>query len=189
MKFLEFFFDIKNVSADKSEILIAQLFDLGFDSFEESDLYLKAYILEEKITKILIKRLKRDLIVKDIIFYSSTLLEKNWNNIWESNFSPIYFESGMIRAPFHKKNNLFKYDVIINPKMSFGTGHHETTKLMIDSMLKLDNNPKDQSVVQIDLTNPIAPGGSLVLRTEFISKLPRTIARVGFAENNFHFFQ
>ena len=45
MKFLEFFFDIKNVSADKSEILIAQLFDLGFDSFEESDLYLKAYIL------------------------------------------------------------------------------------------------------------------------------------------------
>lgn len=52
----------------------------------------------------------------------------------------------------------------------------------------LDNNDKDQSVVQIDLTEPIAPGGSLILDTEFVSKLPRTIARVGFAENNFHFF-
>ena len=106
MKFLEFFFDIKNISDENSQILIAQLFDLGFDSFEESDFYLKAYILEKKVTSILLKRLKKNLIVEGLSFYSSSLLDKNWNQIWESNFSPVSFDSGLIRAPFHKKNNL-----------------------------------------------------------------------------------
>lgn len=143
MKILEFFFDLKGISDYDSQILIAQLFDLGFDSFEESENHIKTYIFKKKATKVLLKRLKKHLIVKNINFSFSELENKNWNHIWESNFSPVYFKSGIIRAPFHMKDNSVKYDVIINPKMSFGTGHHETTKMMINAMLSLNSNPNN----------------------------------------------
>ncbi len=101
-------------------------------------------------------------------------------------------ESSYIRGSI---NNVMGQDLSNKPEEDWGYIRLNSIKEEgIDKELqqryiqKLDNNPKDQSVVQIDLTNPIAPGGSLVLLTEFISKLPRTIARVGFAENDFHFF-
>jgi len=143
MIFVEFSFDVKSISVKDSEILIAQLLDLGFDSFENTNEVLKAYILTEKVNDDLLKKIRINLVVKNLNFYFKNLENKNWNDVWESNFDPVFFQSGVIRAPFHSIKKNIKYDIIINPKMSFGTGHHETTKLMINAMISLDCNPKE----------------------------------------------
>ena len=143
MKFIEFFFDLKSISKEENEILIAQLFDLGFDSFEDTNNYLKSYILEEKVDDNLFQNIRNNLLIKNLNFEYKKLENKNWNSFWESNFKPVFFESGVIRTSCHKIKKNIKYDIIINPKMSFGTGHHETTRLMIKAMLLLTVKPNN----------------------------------------------
>ena len=143
MKFVEFYFDLKYISNYDSEVLIAQLLDLGFDSFENKDESLKGYILNEKVSEDLLKKIRNNLIVKDPVFKFKNLENKNWNKTWEKNFDPVFFKSGVIRASFHSIEEKLKYDIIINPKMSFGTGHHETTKLMIQAMVSMDFAPNE----------------------------------------------
>lgn len=143
MKFVEFYFDLKYISNYDSEVLIAQLLDLGFDSFENKDESLKAYILNKKVSEDLLKKIRNNLIVKDPIFKFKNLENKNWNKTWEKNFDPVFFKSGVIRASFHSIKEKLKYDIVINPKMSFGTGHHETTKLMIQAMVSMDFAPNE----------------------------------------------
>lgn len=141
MIFVEFYFDLKTISSSDSEVLIAQLLELGFDSFENTDEGLKGYILNEKVSKSLLKKIRNNLIIKSPIFKFKNLENKNWNKTWENNFEPVFFKSGVIRASFHSIAEKLKYDIIINPKMSFGTGHHETTKLMIQAMVSMDFSP------------------------------------------------
>ena len=143
MKFVEFFFDLKSISKEENEILIAQLFDLGFDSFEDANNYLKCYILSEKIDGNLFQNIKNNLLIKNLNFEYKNLENKNWNSFWESNFKPVFFESGVIRTSYHIIKKNVKYDIIINPKMSFGTGHHETTRLMIKAMFTIGFKPKN----------------------------------------------
>ena len=122
-----------------TEILIAELGYAGFESFVET---------EEGVTAYIQKNDWHDAILKDIqilesnefqIDYSFNEIEQvNWNTEWEKNFNPIIVE-GMcsVRAPFHDKPDT-EYDIVIEPKMSFGTGHHETTHMMIHHILKND---------------------------------------------------
>ena len=142
MTFVEFYFNLKDISNSDGEILIAQLLDLGFDSFENTDEYLKAYILREKASEVLLKKIRNDLVIKNLDFRFKKLKKKNWNNTWESNFNPVFFESGVVRASFHSIKKKLKYDIIINPKMSFGTGHHETTSMIMNRMFDINFNNK-----------------------------------------------
>ena len=118
------------------EILIAQLSQLGFDSFQENDNGIYAFIDSKllsatKVEEIQILNSKEFII--SFNFYD--VQKQNWNIKWESNFEPIYVDNiCCVRAPFHKKSS-YKYDLIIEPKMSFGTGHHETTSMMISFIL------------------------------------------------------
>jgi ribosomal protein L11 methyltransferase len=83
-----------------------------------------------------------------ISWEAENIPDQNWNMIWESNFDPITISNQcVIRAPFHQEFNDFSYQIIIEPKMSFGTGHHQTTRLMIEHMLELDF--KDQIVLDM----------------------------------------
>ena len=141
MKFLEFLFKTKSCSLNEIEIIISQLYVLDFDSFEENDKVLKAYISFDKYNDHLIKKINDNDILKKISFNINNLENKNWNNIWESNYEPVIFDDIIIRAPFHKVDKKSNFDIVINPKMSFGTGHHETTRLMLKSMSKLKFNP------------------------------------------------
>ncbi|MFY7812173.1 MAG: 50S ribosomal protein L11 methyltransferase, partial [Flavobacterium sp.] len=122
-----------------SEILIAELAELPFESFEETETGVNAYIQKD---------LYEDGMLENIGIFDSSeftisykiveIAPENWNETWESNFNPITINDlCMVRAPFHEKKEV-KYDLVIEPKMSFGTGHHETTHLMLEYILEQD---------------------------------------------------
>ena len=122
-----------------SEILVAELGELPFESFVESEFGLTAYIQKELWNATILDDL---FVLQSLEFNISYTIEEieqvNWNEEWEKNFEPIEVD-GMchVRAPFHPKTAA-KYDIVIEPKMSFGTGHHETTHMMIQHLLRLD---------------------------------------------------
>ncbi len=116
----------------QTEILIAQLGELGFDSFVENPNQLLAYIPTENLMK---KEVCEWLNSAPNIdnFTFKEVEDQNWNAVWESSYEPVRFgDFCNIRAPFHEAVSDVKFDLIIEPKMSFGTAHHETTALMIE---------------------------------------------------------
>ncbi|MEM7101833.1 MAG: 50S ribosomal protein L11 methyltransferase [Bacteroidota bacterium] len=133
------------ISADseKSQLILAFLSALPFDAFEEMEAGMIAYIPSSLLTP------EIELEVKSIIdqfdgSYSKSFLEsKNWNKIWESEFEPVEIgDFCRIRASFHKPSSDFQFEIIIDPKMAFGTGHHATTTLMIELMSTLSFQTK-----------------------------------------------
>lgn len=136
--YLEFNFKIEPLQP-WNEILMAELIEIGFDSFTEEHDGILAYIQKDLFKEEDLKALH--LLQNPDIKISYTFHEMpniNWNEEWEKNFSPINIEGKVsIRAEFHENQNL-PHEIIIQPKMSFGTGHHATTYLMIQQMLDLD---------------------------------------------------
>ncbi len=130
---------IVNPKEPATEILIAELANAGFESFVENDNGLLAYIQQKDWNDHIIDNIQ---ILRstefDISYQKNAIRQTNWNKEWESNFEPIQVDEIVsIRAPFHKDPNL-KYDIVIEPKMSFGTGHHETTHMMIQHLIELN---------------------------------------------------
>jgi len=129
-----------------AEILMALLADYGFDTFDQNDNQLSAYIPDKVEIKNEIATYLFDLQQKFVFTWSQTEMEqKNWNEEWEKNFKPVNIANRcLIRAPFHPAEKSVEFDILIEPRMSFGTGHHESTHLMIQEMLDL--NFKGKSV-------------------------------------------
>jgi ribosomal protein L11 methyltransferase len=116
----------------ETEILIAQLGELGFDSFVENSNQLLAYIVSEKFSAKDVFSLLDTAPNIDLFSYGK-VEDQNWNAVWESSYESVRFDDFCnIRAPFHEPVSDVKFDLIIEPKMSFGTAHHETTALMIE---------------------------------------------------------
>jgi ribosomal protein L11 methyltransferase len=132
-------------SEQHAEILMVRLAELGFESFTDIENGIKGYIQETLYTEDVKAQVLR---FHDSFYFEQSiqfLPDQNWNHEWEKNFSPINVnDKCYIRASFHKPVPEIQFDVLINPKMSFGTGHHETTYLVIAQMLEL--NLKDTKV-------------------------------------------
>tara|TARA_B100000925_G_scaffold278036_1_gene246519 strand:+ start:319 stop:1164 length:846 start_codon:yes stop_codon:yes gene_type:complete len=130
------------------EILIAELNQLQFDGFIEKSDGLECYIPSTKWNKSILDifyPLEEKGI--DVNWFIGFIEDKNWNSLWEQNYSPVFIgDSCVIRSDFHNKVNI-DYDIIIKPKMSFGTGHHETTQLIIEELIK--NSPFKKNVLDI----------------------------------------
>ncbi|MCF8335754.1 MAG: 50S ribosomal protein L11 methyltransferase [Bacteroidales bacterium] len=132
------------IHADKSDrqniadILLAQLSELGFHGFQDTPQGLKAYIPQENFDFEEIRNLPiLHIYPKTFEFHHQIIEEKNWNEIWEKSFNPVQVGNEiLIRAPFHHEKKDFRYEIIIEPKMAFGTGHHSTTWLMLKSLLE-----------------------------------------------------
>ncbi len=131
-----------------SEILVAQLGELNFESFTETETGLKAYIQKEELLSELIDKIQiLNSSEFDINYKVSEIPQVNWNAEWEKNFNPIEVNGECaLRAPFHPPFNV-KYEIVIEPKMSFGTGHHETTFMMLQFIL--ENNFKGKTVMDM----------------------------------------
>ena len=126
-----------------TEMLIAQLGYVGFESFVEQDYGVTAYIQKQEWNS----KILEDVFLLhsnefNITFEYNEIAQTNWNEEWEKNFNPIQVDDLVsIRAPFHTNPSL-QFDIVIEPKMSFGTGHHETTHMMVQHLLALDLDTK-----------------------------------------------
>ena len=122
-----------------TDILIAQLGEVGFESFVETEVGVLAYIKKDDWSDDMLSSIQILTNPKFNIDYAVVEIEQeNWNATWEQNFNPIQVgDACVVRAPFHEKPNV-NYDIVIEPKMSFGTGHHETTYMMMQHILNHD---------------------------------------------------
>ncbi len=151
MNYIGCFFKIKSGSLDAQtaiDILVAELGQVGFESFTENPDGVEAYIQKKDWNASLLDGIQ--ILESDEVSFSyevKQIEQVNWNEEWEKNFAPISVDGQVsVRAPFHKDPQL-KYDIVIEPKMSFGTGHHETTHLMIQHLLQMDL--KDKKVLDM----------------------------------------
>ncbi|SHI40249.1 [LSU ribosomal protein L11P]-lysine N-methyltransferase [Mesonia phycicola] len=133
-----FYFNVEPLQPG-TEILIAELGEAGFESFVETESGVQAYIQTKEYHEEILKNIQiLDSTEFKITYTSEDIEQVNWNEEWEKNFSPIVVdELCQVRAPFHPKLET-EFDIVIEPKMSFGTGHHATTHMMIQHILKED---------------------------------------------------
>ncbi len=127
-----------------AEILMAEIAEAGFDTFLETDKGFEAYVELERFDKEQLECIKEKYGSQTpIIFYQDRIERRNWNEEWEKNYKPIVVDGKcLIRAEFHELEKKYPYEVIITPKMSFGTGHHQTTYLMIKNQMEIDHRGK-----------------------------------------------
>ncbi len=143
MNYTEYRFSISPIEPWR-EILVALLAECEFESFVETETGLDAYVKVELEDEISILEQINSLPEAEIKFDRTEIEQVNWNQQWESNFHPIIVnDQCYIRAEFHEPKPEIPYEIIIQPKMSFGTGHHETTHLMVEYILETDFTGKD----------------------------------------------
>jgi ribosomal protein L11 methyltransferase len=129
---------------DFSEILMAEIAETGFDTFMENDKGFEAYVETENFDKQMLEAIRERYNQQtSVVFYQDRIQKKNWNEEWEKNYEPVIVDDQcIIRANFHQPDKQYPYDIVITPKMSFGTGHHATTYLMVKNQLDIDHNNK-----------------------------------------------
>jgi ribosomal protein L11 methyltransferase len=140
MNYYELLFTTLPTEDYQQDLLINALGEIGFDTFEELDFGFKAYIPADTFDQ---EQLDATLSFYRDMFsfsYEITLIpQKNWNQVWESNFEPIQVGGKIyVRASFHAPQPDYEYEIVIDPKMAFGTGHHQTTSMMLEWMLETD---------------------------------------------------
>lgn len=145
MEYSELNFTINPCNDSTREILAAELNELGFEGFIETDAGFTTFIISGELNisaaNSLLLQLRQNNI--DVSFEVNSILQQNWNSEWEKNSTPVKInDTCTIKAPFHGDTPKTKYELIIQPDMTFGTGHHETTQLMISEMLIMDFHEK-----------------------------------------------
>lgn len=133
--------EFQHITAEQSDILIAELSIIGFNGFEENENTLKAFIPSADFDEAAVEKIAEK---NAVTFTKSDIEETNWNAVWEANFQPVVVDDFVgIRADFHEPIKGVEYEIVITPKMSFGTGHHATTYMMIQQMRKIDFRNKN----------------------------------------------
>jgi ribosomal protein L11 methyltransferase len=141
----ELVFTLVSCEAYQQDLLIYTLGELGFDTFEETDFGFNAYIVSSKFNQQEIELSIAPFLEEFSFSYEVNLIpQKNWNEVWESNFNPIQISDMVyVRATFHTPDPKFKYEIVIDPKMAFGTGHHQTTAMILAYLLETDVQDKN----------------------------------------------
>jgi len=131
------------LSHEHKNMLIANLNMEGYDSFIETETGIEAFIQKSHFNPTILRNVlghynitKRDPLIEEIE-------DRNWNEEWEKNFDPVFIDDNIvIRATFHEIGKRYPYDILIDPKMTFGTGHHQTTQLMMKTQLGISHQGK-----------------------------------------------
>jgi len=144
MNYLKINFTLEPNIKEAAEIMMAQLGDMGFESFIETETGFEAYMPNEQFSPESIDNLFIPFDNVKISYTKETIADRNWNKTWEEYyFTPISIGNDvLIRGSFHEPARDVKYEIVIDPKMAFGTGHHETTVLMIKHILETDMKGK-----------------------------------------------
>lgn len=130
-----------NCSEDLTDVLIAELFEIHFDSFQEFDDGFEGSCEQSQFDESRVKSVFNN--YPGVTFSIKEQEKVNWNEEWEKNYDPIIVgDKCIVRASFHDPKPQFEYEIIVTPKMSFGTGHHATTYQILDYQMKLDHRGK-----------------------------------------------
>lgn len=142
MDYIELKCEITPFNDAVAQILISELGEVGYESFTENEDSIRAYIAQDIFDIDQVKAINLDYLPDSnfkINYSYKTIESQDWNAIWESNFQPVIISNQVvIRASFHTNTPDVPYDIVIDPKMSFGTGHHSTTSLMVQNILESD---------------------------------------------------
>ena len=140
------FYTRLKVTCDKeyAEILMAETAEAGFDTFMELENGFEAFCEDKKFDTIMLSDIKEKYqTVSHLVFSFDKIQKQNWNDEWEKNLQPIIVDDRcLVRAEFHRIEKKYPYEIIITPKMSFGTGHHQTTYLMLKAQMDMDHQNK-----------------------------------------------
>ncbi len=150
MKYIQLTLTVNPCNEDITDVLAYQLGDIGYESFIAIESGLDAYIPEPNFSEEKLKELVNNLLIDAKVTYEFKALEdKNWNKEWEKNyFNPLVVSNKcLVRSSFHAVTQTYEHEIIIDPKMAFGTGHHQTTYLMLQEILTL--HLKDKSVLDM----------------------------------------
>ncbi len=149
MNYYELLFTLIVTEDYQQDMLINTLGEVGFDTFEELEFGFKAYIPVDDFNEA--KLIEALTPYRDLFTFSyeiALIPQKNWNEVWESNFEPINIQDKIfVRATFHEPKPEIEYEIVIDPKMAFGTGHHQTTSMMLELML--ENEFADKNVLDM----------------------------------------
>jgi len=140
MKYSQVIFTCHSPEEWQKDLFIADLADIGFDTFEDQEGGFTAYIPTANLD---LQKLETAILHAPegfaVDYQIHALEDQNWNKLWESNFNPIVVDDQCyVRATFHEHKPAYPYEIVIDPKMSFGTGHHQTTSMMLSYILKSD---------------------------------------------------
>jgi ribosomal protein L11 methyltransferase len=127
-----------------AEILMAEIAEAGFDTFMENEKGFEAYAEQDHFNTEKLQEINNQYSpLTPLVFQLDRIEKKNWNQEWEKNYEPIIVDDAcLIRASFHVPEKKYKHEIIITPKMSFGTGHHQTTYLMVKNQMAIDHQNK-----------------------------------------------
>lgn len=143
MNYTKISFQLEPDNAENREILVALLSDLAFESFDENDELVMGYIPGETFNPEEIHEIV-SLLPFSVHTENETIPDQNWNEVWEKNyFKPLLIGNRcLVRAPFHTEYEPAEFELVIEPKMAFGTGNHETTTLVAEQILNMDLSGK-----------------------------------------------
>lgn len=145
MQYIKAIFKFEGIEDYQQDLLISDLADSGFDTFEDSENGFTAFVIKDNFSEEDLKKLLGNY-AED--FQTSYILEdvadENWNAEWEKNFSPLIIDDVCyVRATFHEPKPSYPYEIVIDPKMAFGTGHHQTTTMVMQYILAADIKDKE----------------------------------------------
>ena len=149
MQYVKAIFKFENIEDYQQDLLISDLADLGFDTFEDSENGFTAFVMKDNFSEQALKDLLAHYTDDFATNYTlEDVADENWNAEWEKNFNPLIIDDVCyVRATFHEPQTSYPYEIVIDPKMSFGTGHHQTTSMMMQYILAADL--KDKTVLDM----------------------------------------
>ena len=154
MNYIEVAINITPYTEENAEIVMAMLDDIPFESFSTEEPLLKGYIGQDNFNqqnlKTVLSYFNGGASGFEVSFTTNFIEEENWNQTWESDFEPIFIDGLVtVKAPFHKNLPLTKYNIRIEPKMAFGTGHHQTTYMMCRALLQNEEAVRGKVVMDM----------------------------------------
>lgn len=143
MDYIKVSFTFQQIEAYQQDLLVAELAEIGFDTFEDTQNGFDAFIVASTFNEEHLKEVLSGTEISGLAYTVHEIVPENWNEEWEKNFSPLVIsENCYIRATFHEPQPQYQYEIVIDPKMAFGTGHHQTTTMMMRYILQADLNGK-----------------------------------------------
>ena len=145
MQYIKAIFKFKSIKEYQQDLLISDLADTGFDTFEDSENGFTAFVIKENFNEQdligLLANYAEDFTAE---YFLEDVADENWNAEWEKNFNPLIIDDVCyVRATFHEPQPSYPYEIVIDPKMAFGTGHHQTTTMVMQYILAADVKDKD----------------------------------------------